>query len=152
MIISVADYLPKSMNDHVRAIERTPYSLFLIFCLPWLSTFCFQPLGILVIVENKTLHHPLLLAFWASSVKMSSQRQQLQQSKEKMRITQFSGTQSRGIADISVKNSMSNMWLIAKVTNYPPVYFKSYFYVIVLYFELISELWFLALEAYFIIT
>lgn len=140
MIISVAYYLPKSMNDHVRAIERTPYTLFLISCLPWLSTFCFQPLGILVIVENKTLHHPLLLAFWASSVKMSSQRQQLQQSKEKMGITQFSGTLSRGIVDISVKDSMSNMWLIAKVTTYPPLYFKSYFYVIVLYFELISKL------------
>lgn len=83
---------------------------------------------------------------------MSSQRQQLQQSKEKMGITQFSGTLSRGIVDISVKNSMSNMWLIAKVTTYPPLYFKSYFYVIVLYFELMSKLGFLAPEAYFIIT
>lgn len=37
-------------------------------------------------VENKKLHHPLLLAFWASSVKMSSQKQLLWQSREEMEI------------------------------------------------------------------
>lgn len=85
-IIPGAYYLPKGMKDQVGATRRTAYPPVPIACLPWLSTFCFQPPGIQVIVESKTLHRPLLLAFWAGSVKMSSQRQQLPQSKEEMRI------------------------------------------------------------------